>query len=82
MTFALLSKAYNSISPAATAFFLGLPNHGDDVIQNLVAEGWEYDSENGLLKPLVKYASVTSGSELKDERIGELTALVTHLTEV
>ena len=81
-TFQLLSSAYTSITPGSAAFYLGLAASDDEMIEGLVAEGWEYDSVAGLLKPSVKLERGVSGSSHKDERIGRLTALVTHLGEV
>ncbi|KAI5849036.1 COP9 signalosome [Tricharina praecox] len=82
MTFQLLSRAYTSITPESAAFYLGLVAAPDgEMVKALVAGGWEYDSAAGLLKPSVKYERDVSGSTRKDERIGRLTALVTHLGE-
>lgn len=81
-TFMLLSKAYTSISPTSVERFLGIEVPRDDMIKQLVAEGWEHDSTSGFLKPTVKYDSDGSRPGQKDERIGRLTALVTHLAEV
>lgn len=82
ITFQLLSRAYTSITPESAAYYLGLSASDDGMIQGLVAEGWEYDSAAGLLKPSVKYERAVSGWNRKDDRIEKLTALVTHLAEV
>jgi COP9 signalosome complex subunit 8 len=81
-TFQLLSRAYKSISPASAAFYLGLETADQDTIKLLVAQGWKYDEASGLLCPSVKFDNEVLRSAQKDERIGRLTSLVTHLTEV
>lgn len=81
-TFGLLSKAYNAISPASAAFYLGLDAASDTLVPDLESEGWIFDRESGLLKPVAKYENEVSKSGVEDLRIGRLTSLVTHLTEV
>ena len=59
------------------------------MIEKLTAEGWLWDSEQGLLKTIVReddeelFGGVISGKDDgKDGRVKKLTNLVTHLTEV
>jgi COP9 signalosome complex subunit 8 len=79
-TFWLLSRAYTSIAPSAVAFYLGLDAATGAVVDKLQSEGWDYDATTGLLKPFVRSGKQTT-SRYEDDRIGRLTALVTHLTE-
>jgi hypothetical protein len=81
-TFQLLSRAYKAISPAFAAPYLGLETTDEDTVKLLVAQGWKYDAASGLLNPSVKFDNEVLRSAQKDERIGRLTSLVTHLTEV
>ncbi|KAL7275122.1 hypothetical protein RUND412_001941 [Rhizina undulata] len=79
--FITLSNAYTAITPSAAAKYLGMTDE-QEVVQNLLAEGWEYDSDAGILKPVKREEEALRGDgEGKDGRIGRLVGLVTHLTE-
>lgn len=89
-TFKLLSYAYTTITPSQAATYLGFENENEQVVlEKLLAEGWMWDGDQGLLKTVVKEDEdedvggvISQAKGGKDGRIERLTGLVTHLTEV
>jgi len=89
-TFKLLSYAYTTITPSQAATYLGLENKSEQVVlEKLIAEGWIWDGDQGLLKTVAKgdddedvEGVISEAKGGKDGRIERLTGLVTHLTEI
>ena len=92
-TFKLLSYAYTTITPFQAAIYLGFENESEQLLlQKLIAEGWLWDGDQGLLKTVTKgdgkedlgrLVSVQGDTRSgKDGRIERLTGLITHLTDV
>ncbi|RPB24741.1 hypothetical protein L211DRAFT_807303 [Terfezia boudieri ATCC MYA-4762] len=89
-TFKLLSYAYTTITPSQAATYLGFQNESEQVVlQKLMAEGWVWDGDQGLLKTVAKEDDeddvggvISQAKGGNDGRIERLTGLVTHLTEV
>ncbi|KAF8467766.1 COP9 signalosome, partial [Kalaharituber pfeilii] len=94
-TFKLLSYAYTTITPSQAAKYLGFVDSEKAILEKLLAEGWEWDGDQGLLKTVVKEGGedlvggvivgsgvIAGGEPGKDGRIKRLTGLVTHLTEL
>lgn len=59
------------------------------VLEKLIAEGWIWDGDQGLLKTVAKgdddedvEGVISEAKGGKDGRIERLTGLVTHLTEI
>ena len=88
--FKLLSYAYTTITPSQAATYLGFENESEQVVlEKLIAEGWIWDADQGLLKTVAKEDEdegvggvISQAKGGKDGRIERLTGLVTHLTEV
>lgn len=89
-TFKLLSYAYTTITPSQAATYLGFDIESEQVVlEKLIAEGWIWDGDQGLLKTVAKEDDgedvggvISQAKGGKDGRIERLTGLVTHLTEV
>ncbi|KAF8426270.1 COP9 signalosome [Tirmania nivea] len=89
-TFKLVSYAYTTITPNQAATYLGFENESEEVVlEKLMAEGWMWDGDQGLLKTVATEDDdddvggvISQAKGGKDGRIERLTGLVTHLTEV
>ena len=80
-TGALLARAYTTLAPSVAASYLGGDGQSEsEIVEALATAGWKY-GEDGLLHASPGMVHDFDRHQLRSSGIGNLTSLVTHLTE-